>query len=77
MANGGLEKLMGNPMLRNMMEGMQNGGGMPDMSQVSHISLFKPESGVWRGTDPSPLGPDQLMNDPTMREMAEKFKGSM
>ena len=30
---------MGNPMLRNMMEGMQNGGGMPDMSQVSHISL--------------------------------------
>ena len=51
MANGGLEKLMSNPMLRNMMEGVQNGGGMPDMSQ--------------------------LMNDPTMREMAEKFKGSM
>jgi hypothetical protein len=38
MANGGLEKLMSNPMLRNMMEGMQNGGGMPDMSQVSPLA---------------------------------------
>lgn len=35
MSNGGMEKLMNNPMLKNMMEGMQNGGGMPDMSQVS------------------------------------------
>lgn len=35
MANGGMEKLMQNPALRNMAENMQNGGGMPDFSQMA------------------------------------------
>jgi small glutamine-rich tetratricopeptide repeat-containing protein alpha len=35
MANGGLERLMGNPNIRQMAERMQSGGGMPDMSQLA------------------------------------------
>lgn len=36
MANGGLERLMSNPQLRNMAENMQNGGGMPDFSALAN-----------------------------------------
>ena len=35
MANGGLDRLMQNPNIRNMAEQMQNGGGMPDLSQLA------------------------------------------
>jgi small glutamine-rich tetratricopeptide repeat-containing protein alpha len=35
MSNGGLDRLMQNPMLRNMAENMQNGGGMPDFNQLA------------------------------------------
>lgn len=35
MANGGLERLMSNPALRNMAENMQNGGGMPDFGALA------------------------------------------
>lgn len=35
MANGGLERLMQNPALRNMAENMRNGGGMPDFSSLA------------------------------------------
>ena len=35
MANGGLERLMSNPNIRQMTENMQDGGGMPDMSQLA------------------------------------------
>ncbi|KAH9853038.1 hypothetical protein C2E23DRAFT_885032 [Lenzites betulinus] len=34
MANGGLERLMQNPSLANMMNRMQSGGGMPSMSEL-------------------------------------------
>lgn len=40
MANGGLEQLMQNPMLRSMAERMGQGGaggGMPDMSQIQQL----------------------------------------
>lgn len=35
MANGGMERLMNNPTLRNMADNMQNGGGMPDFNQLA------------------------------------------
>lgn len=35
MANGGLERLMANPALRQMAENMQSGGGMPDFNQLA------------------------------------------
>lgn len=35
MANGGLERLMANPQLRQMAENMQNGGGMPDFNALA------------------------------------------
>lgn len=35
MANGGLERLMSNPAMRQMAENMQNGGGMPDMNALA------------------------------------------
>ena len=35
MANGGLERLMQNPQMRQMAENMQNGGGMPDFGQLA------------------------------------------
>merc|ERR1712093_828459 len=34
MANGGLEQMMQNPMMRQMAERFSSGGGMPDMSQM-------------------------------------------
>ncbi|KII93702.1 hypothetical protein PLICRDRAFT_401962 [Plicaturopsis crispa FD-325 SS-3] len=34
MANGGMERLMQNPALANMMNRVQSGGGMPDMSEL-------------------------------------------
>lgn len=36
MANGGLERLMQNPTLRNMADNMRNGGGMPDLSSFAN-----------------------------------------
>ncbi|KAE8537884.1 hypothetical protein D1P53_005945 [Cryptococcus gattii VGV] len=36
MANGGLERLMQNPTLRNMADNMRNGGGMPDLSSLAN-----------------------------------------
>jgi small glutamine-rich tetratricopeptide repeat-containing protein alpha len=36
MANGGLERMMSNPNIRRMAESMQNGGGMPDMSELAN-----------------------------------------
>lgn len=36
MANGGLERLMSNPNIRNMAERMQSGGGMPSMSELAN-----------------------------------------
>ncbi|GMK55236.1 hypothetical protein CspeluHIS016_0202920 [Cutaneotrichosporon spelunceum] len=35
MANGGMERLMSNPNIRQMAENMQNGGGMPDFNQLA------------------------------------------
>ncbi|CAK9781136.1 unnamed protein product [Cutaneotrichosporon oleaginosum] len=35
MSNGGLERLMSNPNIRQMAENMQNGGGMPDLNQLA------------------------------------------
>ncbi|BEJ16350.1 hypothetical protein CspHIS471_0509550 [Cutaneotrichosporon sp. HIS471] len=35
MANGGLERLMSNPNIRQMAENMQSGGGMPDFNQLA------------------------------------------
>lgn len=35
MANGGLERLMSNPNIRNMAENFQRGGGMPDFEQLA------------------------------------------
>ena len=36
MANGGLERLMANPQMRQMAEQFQSGGGMPDMSELAN-----------------------------------------
>lgn len=36
MANGGLERLMQNPTLRNMADNMRNGGGMPDLGSLAN-----------------------------------------
>ena len=36
MGNGGLDRLMSNPSLRRMAENMQNGGGMPDVSEIAN-----------------------------------------
>ncbi|WVO16185.1 hypothetical protein L204_103856 [Cryptococcus depauperatus] len=35
MSNGGLERLMQNPSIRNMAENMRNGGGMPDFGSLA------------------------------------------
>lgn len=35
MANGGLERLMSNPALRQMADNMQSGGGMPDFNALA------------------------------------------
>jgi small glutamine-rich tetratricopeptide repeat-containing protein alpha len=35
MQNGGLDRMMQNPNIRQMAEQMQNGGGMPDFSQLA------------------------------------------
>ena len=36
MANGGLERMMQNPAMRNMAENFQNGGGMPDFASLAN-----------------------------------------
>ena len=36
MANGGLERLMSNPQMRQMAERFRSGGGMPDMSELAN-----------------------------------------
>ncbi|OWZ37007.1 cytoplasmic protein [Cryptococcus neoformans AD2-60a] len=41
MANGGLERLMQNPTLRNMAENMRSGGGMPDFSSLANDPSMK------------------------------------
>lgn len=35
MANGGLERLMSNPAMRQAAENMQSGGGMPDLEALA------------------------------------------
>jgi len=49
MANGGIDQLMQNPSVANMMNRAQSGGGMPSM--------------------------DEIMADPSLRDIASKFMG--
>ena len=35
MANGGLERMMANPRMREMAESAQNGGGIPDLASLA------------------------------------------
>lgn len=42
MANGGMERMMQNPMVQQMMNSMGGGGGggMPDLAAVSHPVVY-------------------------------------